>query len=84
MLAIEKRFVTESFPFRLSSTCLGMMFVDAYYAYLYLNKLKIEDLPFRTAMRRMAYALMHNNLEEGTKDSDDLFNIDGRWRRRGG
>lgn len=83
VLAIEKRFVTESFPLRLFSTCVGMMFVDAYYAYLYLNKLKIEDLPFRMAMpamRKMAYALMHNNLdaiEEGTKDSDDLFNIDG-------
>ncbi|KAL3922391.1 MAG: hypothetical protein SGPRY_004579 [Prymnesium sp.] len=67
---------STSSPASARSTCLGMMFVDAYYAYLYLNKLKIEDLPFRTAMRRMAYALMHNNLEEGTKDSDDLFNID--------
>lgn len=78
ILAMEKRFVTESFPFRLFTTVLGIMFVDAYYIYLYLNNMKAKDFPFKSAMRRMAFAFMHNNLdaiERGDKNSDELFNI---------
>mmetsp|Transcript_49491 Transcript_49491/g.123045 ORF Transcript_49491/g.123045 Transcript_49491/m.123045 type:complete len:729 (+) Transcript_49491:264-2450(+) len=77
-LAMEKRFVTESFPFRLFTTVLGMVFVDAYYLYLYLNNITVTQMPFKAAMRKMAIALMYNNfdaIDKGEKDSTDLFTI---------
>lgn len=51
MLAMEKRFETESFSFRLFCTCLGMIFYDAYYAYICVHSIKYCDLPFPVVMR---------------------------------
>lgn len=59
-------------------TTLGMAFVDAYYLYLYMNKISPKDFPFKSAMRRMAFALMHNNLDaidQGEINPDELFTV---------
>lgn len=55
-----------------------MVYVDAYYLYLYLNKLKPTDLPFKVVMRKMSYALMHNlfdEIETGERNPNELFDI---------
>lgn len=77
-LAMEKRFRTESFPFRLFTTVLGMSFVDTYMFHLYHNRVAKADLDFKTACNRMFYALMHNNLdaiEAGEVDDTNLYTI---------
>ena len=72
-LALEKRFRTEAFPFRLFTTMLGICITDCFYLDAYFNKTKHE---FRDACERMAWALMHNNIdqiESGECRPDDLF-----------
>ena len=73
-LAIERRFRTRSFPFRLFTTVLGTCFVDAYYAHNYLNNR--DKIDWASACRQQWWCLIHNNwdeIEAGTKDADDLF-----------
>eukprot|EP00966_Prymnesium_polylepis_P230100 5324272-Prymnesium_polylepis.1 len=59
---MEKRFVTQSFPFRLFTTMLGKCFVDTYDLHVYINK--DNELEFKPACRRMFFALLHNNYDE--------------------
>ena len=73
-LAIEKRFRTEAFPFRLFTTVLGMCISDSYYLDQYHNK--PQKLEFRPACERMAWAMMYNNVDQianGDCSSADLY-----------
>lgn len=75
-LALERRFRTHSFPFRLFSTILGMAVTDAYYLHNYINQ--TAKLEWADAMRQAAYAMAMNNLDaiaSGDKDDDDLFQV---------
>ena len=72
-LAMEKRFRTEAFPFRLFTTVLGIELTDCYYLDQYFNK---NALKFREACHRMAWAMMHNNIDEiaeGKCAADELY-----------
>ena len=72
-LAMEKRFRTEGFPFRLFTTILGMCVTDTFYLDRYFNKTNFE---WDSACKQMAWALMYNNLDEikaGECDPSDLY-----------
>ena len=72
-LAMEKRFRTEAFPFRLFTTVLGICLVDTFYLNQKFNQSKDE---FNEACRRMAWALMYNNFDKITAlecDPSDLY-----------
>jgi hypothetical protein len=72
-LAMEKRFRTEAFPFRLFTTVFGMCVTDTFYLDRSFNKSKYE---FDEACQRMAWALMYNNFDQiATFDVEatDLF-----------
>ena len=76
-LAFERRFRTMSFPFRLfCSLHLGQSVVDAYKGHNYLNA--TAKLEWNEAMRRAAYAMIHNKLDgiaAGEFEPDDLFEL---------
>ena len=57
-LAMEKRFVTHSFPFRNFIFFLGKCFVDTFNLHMALNK---EDIDFKAACKRMFFAMLLNN-----------------------
>ena len=72
-LAMEKRFRTEAFPFRLFTTILGISITDCYYLDMYHNK---TTYGFREAVQRMAWAMIYNNLDKidaGLVEPTDLF-----------
>lgn len=76
VLALEKRFRTESFPFRLFCTILGTCVVNAFYGWNYLNPER--KLDWDEAMRRAFFSMMHNTvdeLEHGLVDPDTLFKV---------
>lgn len=73
-LAFERRFRTQSFPFRLFSSILGITICDAFYLHNYLNQ--TARLEWSDAVRRAFYAMINNNLDkidEGTCEADELF-----------
>lgn len=75
-LALEKRFKTQSFPFRLFCTILGTCLVDAFYGWNYLNPER--QLKWGEAIRRAAFAMMHNTLDKiatGLLDSDVIYQV---------
>lgn len=78
-LAMEKSFVTESFPFRLLSTVLCTVFVvDAYTTCISIpSASQLTRCRSRSSkMRKMAFTMMHDILdaiEKGDRDADDLF-----------
>ena len=76
-LAIERNIGTHSFPLRLFSTVFGTSIADTYHLHVYHNK--DTKLQWNNAVRRMALALIHNNLDAidaGELDADDLFDLD--------
>ena len=65
ILAIEERFVTRSFPFRMLTTTLGITFANAYEWFCYfINKTQFDD--FLLFMRDLSYDAMHNNYDAMT------------------
>ena len=73
-LAMERRFRTESWPFRCFIYFLGKMLVDTFRLHVYINKDK--DLTWRAAVKRMAYAMLHNNrdkIDDGDCPATELF-----------
>ena len=72
-LAMEKRFRTEAFPFRLFTTILGICVTDCYYLDMYHNK---TTFGWREAVQRMAWAMIYNKLDKidaGDVEPTDLF-----------
>ena len=67
VLAIERRFRTSSNPFRLFCTVLGMSITDTYDLHVYHNvsgsHTRENELEYKSAVKKMAYAMMHNNLD---------------------
>lgn len=77
-LAMEKRFPTHSFPFRVLTVLLGVIITDAFYLHQYLHQR--DTVEWRAALRRMFFALMHNKVDEinfGSADASDLY--DANW-----
>ena len=66
ILAIEQRFVTKSFPFRVLTSVLGITFANAYewFNYFIDSKRFCDDDGFLTFMRSLAYDGMHNNFDD--------------------
>ena len=75
LLAFERRFRTQSFPFRaFCSLHLGQSLVDTYYGHNYINK--TASVEWNDAMRRAFYAMIFNKLdaiEAGDVEPDDFF-----------
>ena len=65
ILAIEERFVTKSFPFRVFTSVLGITFANAYewFNYFIDSKRYITDDGFLAFMRSLAYDGMHNKFD---------------------
>lgn len=64
-LAMEECFRTESFPFRLLTTVLGICIVDTYYLHNAINVSPFDNtLNWKEAVRRMTYALLHNTMDD--------------------
>ena len=83
LLAIERRYRTSSNPFRLFSTMLGIALVDTYELHMYHNVSMSHhgtvDLEFKDAIKQMAYAMLHNNLdaiENSEVDPGELFHVE--------
>ena len=64
ILAIEERFVTQSFPFRLLTTIIGITFANAMEWYGYFIASKTYDDDFIAFMRELSYDAMHNKIDE--------------------
>lgn len=63
ILAIEERFVTKSFPFRMLTTVLGMTFANAYEWYCYfVDADKYTD--FLSFLRELTFDGMHNTYDD--------------------
>ena len=58
MLALEKRFITNNFSFRIFSTMLGIYFTNIFFAYRFL---KDSRAVFLDVMREVAIGLIHND-----------------------
>lgn len=57
ILAMEKRFITNSFTFRFFTTMLGMLAVNAFFAHRYFNNALAE---FKIEIDKLALALINN------------------------
>ena len=64
-LAMEKRFRTEAFPFRLFTTILGMCVTDCYYLDMYHNK---TAFGFREAVQRIACNGVGHDIQQTRQD----------------
>ena len=62
ILAIEERFVTKSFPFRMFTTVLGITFANAFEWYGYFVQHDKYDC-FLTFMRDLSFDAMHNEYD---------------------
>ena len=60
---MEKRFVTQSFPFRLFTTILGMTFVNAYTGFQYFVS-ETQSTTFLEFINSMCYDAMHNDEDD--------------------
>ena len=57
-LALEKRFVTNSFASHFFTTMLGIHFTNVFFAVRYFKDSKVE---FKDVMRELAISLIHND-----------------------
>ena len=57
ILAMEKRFVTSNFSFRLATTLMGMLFTNAFFAHRTFNS---EVADFKEELGKLGYRLMNN------------------------
>lgn len=64
ILAIEERFVTKSFPFRMLTTIIGITFANAFEWFNYfIDKTKYAEDGFIAFMRDLCYDGMHNKFD---------------------
>lgn len=68
ILAIEERFVTRSFPFRMQTTVLGITLANAFewFNYFINNKRYASFIDF---VRDLAYDAMNNNIDRSANES---------------
>ena len=63
ILGIEERFVTQSFPFRLLTTVLGITFANAFEWYSYFCSKEKKYSDFLAFMVELSFDAMHNNYD---------------------
>ena len=57
ILAMEKRFITNNFSFRLATTLMGMLFTNTFFAHRYFN---CELADSKEELGKLGYRLMNN------------------------
>ena len=78
-LALEKRFVTNEFPFRFFTYIIGQMATNAFFIEKLVNNNSAE---FKLEMNKLGVALMHNDILASERGGPSGFNLSPRGRAR--